>query len=571
MGKEFLPYLKRFAAVYGTPNCSSAESHCHMSRKLANEITYGILPVADYQNSNCIVLWGYNPVNSCPPQMNLINRAQIRGAKLIIIDPLVTTEAAKADIHLQLRPGSDGALALGMLNVIINEELYDKTFVKMWTTGFDGLVGLVKEYSPEIVEKITWVPAAKIIAAARLFAQTSPANISPGIAVELQSNGFQAIRAIAILQAITGNLDIMGGAVFSPKAKLSSLELFQCKPERASAIGEREYPLLYKHTRNAQANILYKSVLQGSPYSIKGMIVDGSNPVLTWPNTTKVKKALTNLELLVVIDHFMTETGHLADIILPATTFLGRYELYDAASIYATPSIFLSDKVITDDGISDWNFWSELAKHMGFEKYFLWDSEVDAINFRLRTLSMSYDHLKENGNSYDYAVRTERKYEKSGFKTQSGKVEIYSEELARHGYDPLPVYREPSESPISTPQLAEKYPLIASTGTRTIGYFHSRYRNIPSLRKLRPNPQLLIHPAQAASLGISDGELVTIESLRGKFEMKASLSNKLDPRVIYVPHGWKIANSNILTDSERLDPVTGFPPGRAFLARIVKT
>ncbi|MDF9407694.1 molybdopterin-dependent oxidoreductase [Pelotomaculum isophthalicicum JI] len=567
--KEFTNYLERFAAVYGTPNCSSAGSHCHISKSMANEITYGILPAADYLNSNCIVLWGYNPANACPPQMNNINKARARGARLIVVDPTVTPAALSADIHLQQRPGSDGALALGMLYVIVNEELYDKNFVAEWTIGFDKLQELVKEYTPEITEKITWVPAAKIVEAARLFAQTSPANISPGISLELQTNGFQTARALAILQAVTGNLDITGGALFVPPAKLSSLEI-PIKEAKKPAIGEKEFPVFHKYTKRAQANIYYKSILKGDPYHIKGMIVDGSNPVLTWPNASKVKEALSSLELLLVIDHFMTETGRLADLVLPAATFLGRYELRDASSTYGVQGISLIDKVLEDEGITDWKFWNELARRMGHEEHFPWPNEVDALNFRLKPLGLSYDQLKDNGLGYVYSEKEEKKYEKAGFKTLSGKVEIFSQELADYGFDPLPVYREPGESPLTSPQVAEKYPLILSTGARTIGYYHSRYRNIESLRKLLPEPLLLVHPAKAEEMGICDGETVKVESMRGSIEMKVSFSTKFDPRVIFAPHGWDKANSNILTDSEVLDPVSGFPPDRALLARIVK-
>ena len=567
--KEFPHYVERFAAAYGTPNCSAAGSHCHQSKRMANEITYGVLPSSDYANSNCIVLWGYNPAVVCPPQANDIARARARGAKLIVIDPLATPLARAADIHLQPRPGTDGALALGMLQVIIGEELYDKEFVANWTVGFEQLAELVKAYPPEAVEKITWVPAAKIAEAARLLALTSPANISAGNSVELQTNGFQAIRATAILQAITGNLDIAGGAVFLPPAKLSSLELSRSLPEGKPAIGQQEFPLFLKYTKRAQANIMYKAILDGTPYPLKGMIVDGSNPVLIWPNAGKVKEALSKLEFLVVIDHFMTETARQADLVIPATTFLGRHDLNDAASIYTTPRLFLSDQVLDEEGISDWQFWIELARRLGFNEEFPWATEVEAIDFRLKPLGVTYDQLKQD-RSFVYAAKRERKYEKAGFKTPSGKVEIYSPELAAHGYDPLPVYREPAESPISAPRLAEEYPLILSTGARTIGYYHSRYRNIPSLRRLMPDPLVWVHPDTAARLGVADGDWVDVESSRGAIELRVSVIPALDPRVIYALHGWDSANSNLLTDSEVLDPVTGFPADRSFLARIVK-
>ncbi|MFX4262414.1 molybdopterin-containing oxidoreductase family protein [Pelotomaculum propionicicum] len=570
VGKEFTPYAQRFSQAYGTPNFSTAGSHCHHSKTMASEYTYGTLPVPDYENSSCIVLWAYNPTMSCPPLMRIINGSLKRGAKLIVVDPRATLLAKGADCHLQLRPGTDGALALGMLSIVIEEKLYDREFVERWTVGFDRLACLAAEYTPEAVEKITRVTADKIREAARLYARFQPACIYPGIGVELHTNGFQAARAISVLQAITGNLDKKGGAVFMPKAKLSSLAISGADV-KIPAIGRYEFPLFYKHIRQAQANIYSNAIIEGRPYPLKGMIIAGSNPLLTWPNAGKLKRALGSLEFLAVFDHFMTETASLADIILPAATFLHSDELCDRASLFCEPKISLCRNADPDSGVmTNWQIWVELARKMGYGEYFPWGTEEDALDYRLKPLGIIYKDLAGMPEGYIYGERIERKYENGGFRTPSGKVEIYSEELEQYGYDPLPVYKEPAESPLSTPDIFSEYPFILTTGARSPGYMHSRYRNLSSLRKLSPEPRVEMNQAKAKELGIQDGETVIVESLRGAIELRVKLTDDILPEVIYIPHGWDTANANILSDNEILDPVTGFPADRSLLARVVK-
>ncbi|MBS3909994.1 MAG: molybdopterin-dependent oxidoreductase [Actinobacteria bacterium] len=567
--KEFTPYVQRFCAAFGTPNFSTAGSHCHISKVIANELVYGALPVPDYTHTNSIVLWGYNPQISCPPQMFIINEALDRGAKLIVVDPKATPLARKADVHLQLRPGTDGALALGLLNVVISENLYNKAFVEKWTVGFDELTSLVGEYAPQRVEEITWIPTQKTQEAARLYATSSPACSYPGIAVELQTNGVQAARAIAILQAITGNLDIKGGAIFAPGAALSSLKLTNtCS---TPAIGENRFPIFCEHNDNAQANIYADAILDKTPYPLRALIISGSNAVITWPNAKRLISALEDIEFLVVMDHFMTETAKLADLVLPAASFLARPEIWDHTSIYGALRIGLSPKVSEDKKrMTDWQFWTALARRMGYNDEFPWQSEEEALTYRLAPLGATVYELSDNENGHIYGEHKEKAYEKDGFRTPSGKVEIYSKELEKYGYDPLPVYREPHESPVSMPELAREYPLVLTTGKRMPSYHHSRYRNIASLLKLAPDPEVEVHPEKARELGINEGERVIVESLRGSAEFVVRLTDEIDSRVVFIPHGWEDANANMLTDNEILDPISGFPADRALLAKIRK-
>ncbi len=570
VGKEFSAYVERFCNLYGTPNFSTSGSHCFESKLMAHVMTYGSIPIADYENSRCIVLWGKNPLSSTPSLVKAITGVQGQGCALMVIDPRETSFSRDADLHLQLRPGTDGALALGMIHVIVNETLYDQHFVNTWTLGFERLAAHVSKYTPEEVERITWVPASKVRQAARLYASSRPACIALGVALELSTNGFQSLRAVAVLQAIMGNLDVAGGALFLKEANLTDLRLINGHGRR-SAIGARRHPLFHASSGHAQANLYAEAILKGRPYPLKGLVVAGSNPVLTWPNADKVRRALGKLDFLAVMDPFLTETAGLAHLVLPSASFLGGTELWDSSHLSSRPRLGLAPEVTNEDGLpTNWEVWKELADKMGYADFFPWQTEEEAIDFRLRPLNLTLDDLKKRPDGYVYHRWTGRKYERKGFRTPSGKVEIFSAELERHGCDPLPVYREPAESPLSTPLIAAHYPLVLTTGARTLGYLHSRFRNVPSLRNRTPEPNVEINPRTAGELGVDNGETVVVETRRGKIELKVKVTSRILPKVISIPHGWDQANANVLTDDADLDPVTGFPADRSLLARIVK-
>ncbi len=570
VGKEFLPYAERFCGLYGTPNFSTCGSHCFESKSMANTVTFGSMPIADFARSKCIVLWGKNPASSAPSLVSEIMSARGAGCRIIVIDPRRTGLAEKADLHLQPRPGTDCALALAFLHVIIAEELYSREFVDRWTVGFDALSRAAASYDPEKVEKITWVPAPKIREAARLYALASPACISVGVAIELNTNGFQAARGIAALQAITGNLDIAGGAVFTDEARLSDLQLTPGAGMRP-AIGAVVYPLFYNASKNAQANLYAQAILEEQPYALKGLIVAGSNPVLTWPNAGRVRSALAKLEFLAVIDPFMTATAHLARLVLPCASFLGGHELWDSSHMSLEPRIGIAPKVCSDKELpTNWEIWKEIATRMGYEDFFPWETEEEAINYRLKALKLTFDDLRHMPEGYAYHTWTDKKYETYGFKTASGKVELYSDTLNRLGYDPVPAYHEPAESPVALTGTALEFPLVLTTGARRLEYIHSRFRNLKSLSVRAPGPYIEINPATAEHYGVIDGENVFIESLRGRIAVRAKYTSSILPGVISISHGWDMANANLLTDDEVLDPVTGFPAARSILARIVK-
>jgi len=561
---------RRFCDLYGTPNYASGVSLCYFARTMADKLTCGAHITPHYSAATrCMLVWGHNPVESDPILADAIYGMVGRDAKLIVIDPKATRLAKKADVHAQIRPGTDCALALGMLNVIIAEGLYDRAFVEEWTVGFERLFEHVKDYTPERVEAITWVRAEVIREMARIYASHKPASISRGVSMDHCTNGIQAIRAISSLVAITGNLDIPGGNIYVPPLRLTSLRLVEKLPEDA-VIGA-DYPLFTRYTTEQQLVPLIDQMVTQKPYPIKALLVAGTNPALTWPDSDKFRQGREKLDLLVVVDIFMTDTAKMADIVLPGTSFWERQELRPYAG-RGLPLITLANRVVEPGGnaMEESMMLAELGRRMGYAEYFPWADTDELFEHLFEETNISLAQLRQNPGGVYYAEREFQKYLRNGFDTPSGKVEIYSELMAEHGYDPLPTFHEPTESPVSCPDLAEKYPLMFVGGPKTIAYVHSQYRNLSSLRRLVPEPLLEINPQTAGSLGIANGDLVTVESLRGSIKVKARLTGDIHPRVVAMQHGWSEANANCLTDDEARDPVSGYPGFRSVLCRVSK-
>ncbi len=571
---ELAAFARRFRGAYGTPNFLSVESNCYRSRILAQQLTFGTFLLEEPEKAKCVLLWGHDPDNSKLPLANMLYKALDEGLNLIVINPK-RTPLAKSGIHIPIRPGTDCALALAMLNIIISEDLYDKEFVQEHTVGFDKLKEHVKQYPPEEVAEITWIPAEDIRRVARMFATAESACIVPGTcALDQHINGLQNGRAFAILQAVTGNVDAPGGWVNVPFPRLGSLHI----EVDEEPIGAGEHPLFYRlwgrEAPYGQTMYLADAILDEKPYPIKSLIVTGGNPLITLPDSKRIKQALEKLELLVVIDLFMTETARMADIVLPACSFMERSGLgYVYAVTSGIPYLLLRKKVIEPlwECWPDWKFWSELGRRMGYGDLFPWQTDDEIVEYWLKTTGLTIKQLTEQ--NPEGVFFTEKKYDmcrRGEFRTPSKKIELYSQTLAEHGYDPLPVHIEPSQSPISSPVLATEYPLILTTGARILQYTHTQFRNVPALRQAAPEPIAEIHPDTAKEYGIVDGEMVAIETRKGEIRMKARITEDLAPQVVSIPHGWSEANANMLTELEPRDPVSGYTQLKALLCRIRK-
>ena len=558
----------RFCDLYGTPNRSYPGDLCGSSSFRARLVTYGKVLRADLENTKCIILWGQDPQKSFPAHALHINEALRKGAKLIVIDPKRIPFAKRADVFVQPRPSTDGAFALAMLNVIISEGLYDREFVENWTVGFDRLEKHVKPYTAEWAGRITGVAAEDIKKIARIYATTKPGCIMPsGSKLEQCQSGFQNFRSLSILEALTGNIDVPGGAVrYSLGLRQRPHRLLE-KMGDMKLTGADEYPLHHDVGGRMLAEGIMMNwgdaVLTGKPYPVKMMFISGANPVVTWPNTTKVKQALSKLEFLVVMDIFMTPTAEMADIVLPACTFLERYNLTNLTAA------MLRRPVIEPlwESWSDGKFWLELAKRMGYEEYFPWKDDEEILDYFLEPSGLTVKYLRDEHPTGTLPVTKKyNEYKEKGFKTPSGKVELYSEELEKLGYDPLPTYQEPPEGPISAPELAKAYPLILTTGARELEYWHSEHRKLPKLRRRNPEARAAIHPNTARKYDVSDGDLMIVETKTGGTEIKARVTEDILPCVVSFPHAWP--GENMLTDDTPVDPVSGYPAFTGLLCRV---
>ena len=564
----------RFADIYGTPNRHVVDDLCAAAEFHGEVVTNGKRCQADPdmdQYSNCIMVIGANPHKSAPNIAARIQNAKKRVAKLIVVDPRRTPLAKKADIYAQIRPATDGAFLLAMLNTIITEEIYDKDFVDKWTTGFDKFSEHIKQFPPEWAEPICGVPAETIKEIARIYATSKPAVSHWGLMLAKQQCGFQNFRSISILWAITGNLDVKGGHVRrSTGVHLRNHRLFELMGDM-KGVNADKYPL-YDQIGPVKIGMgtcvnWGDMILEGKPYQVKNMIISAANPLVTWPNTTKLNRALDELEFLVVIDCFMTETARKADIVLPAAIFMERPHIS-----FVLRYNMLSKAIVDPPGEawSDCKIWLALAKRMGYEEYFPWNTDEEVLDYFMEPSGLTMKYLMEEHPTGIIPIKSHYgEYEKFGtFRTPSGKVELYAEQLVGMGISPMPVYREPALSPINTPEIAKEYPLSLISGVRETEFWHSQHHNIRKLIERCPEPRAEIHPDTAVKYGIVDKEMMTVTTKTGSMDLRVDVTEDIMPNVVSIAHGW--SGQNVLVDDTPQDPDSGYAPYTGILCKVVR-
>lgn len=589
-GRHHYMHVVRFANALGTPNWyEPGLAQCFIPRITVSNLTYGGFVVADYYGDvspKCILFWGHNPLISGPDGELAISvkRALDKGCKGIVIDPRRSETAQKCNQWLAIRPGTDAALALAMINVIINEGIYDKDFLEKWTFGFDELKKHVEPFTPQWAQDITSVQASDIIEAARIYAANKPAVLEWGLGIEQNHNSLQTVRAIAILRAITGNIDIPGGDILGMNVIRSYPTLKDKLPEGMikKRLGGETFKLLggwRAFMPSAHIPALFRAMRAGDPYKIRALLIFGNNPLTTVANSREVYESLKALELLVVTDLFMTPTAAIADYVLPAAFWTETNQVIGYPLV--VENIIMAQQKITQIGECRQDEWimDELAKRL--ELPGCNEGLEDVMNYQLEPLNINYEGLKKK--VFAFPQHEYRKYERRGFMTPSRKVELYCKTLERMGYDPLPTYKEPPESPVSAPETAKEFPYILTTGSRRLEFFHSEHRQIGPLRKLRPDPQVEMHKQAAERHGISSGDWVIISTLRGSIRMKAIVTSDIHPDVINVEHGWWFperkgpdygvfeSNANVLTNNAPpYDPAFGSYQLRGILCKIEK-
>jgi anaerobic selenocysteine-containing dehydrogenase len=585
--KYFRPYLKRLAHSFGSPNYLTESSTCYQAMNMAQKLTFGLPGGPDLKNTKCLLVWSANPFYTNPGSARAILKGKEKGMKLIVVDPRETPTTALADIHLQVRPGTDGALALAIANVIINEKLYDQDFVANFSYGFEEYKDYVQRFTPKKSEELTGVPANKIIKAAWMFASTRPAAIMPSASpVVHHTNGVQNYRAVFTLVALTGNYDIFGGNLVVPPGFIHApgliqtreYEFVQSRPwnEMAPRIGADKFPVWVEMIdEEAQAMHLPYQIRSSEPYPLRALIGFGMNHKM-WPDPNGLLESLNKLDFFIDVDIFMTDTCKYADIVLPACTSVERSEL----RCYGMGYIIFTQPAIPPlyDSHSDVAIIYELAKRLGLDDPLFKAGYEANIDWILEPSGISIAELKKHPSGMfvpNPMKLSERKYLEMGFDTPSKKMEFKSNVLEKYegkvGFETLPVYIPPKYSRESTPELAKEYPFILNTGSRLPMYVHSRTFRLTWTNRLRPNhPAADINPVDAAQIGINQDDVIQISTPKDAIVVKANLTQMVQPGVIHMYHGHSEANVNLLFEGDYLDPLSGFPGFKSALCKVKK-
>ena len=577
---------------FGSPNTMGVGALCYVSfAMIAPHVTMGGMLInmfSDIENTELVVVWGANPATDCPPlDLKRISKAAEHGAKVVVIDPRRTLTAKRTDAEwIPIRPGTDGALALGLSNVLVEEELYDESFVKNWAHGFPEFIQYIQHFRPEVVESITGVSRETVRSLARRIANARGASPVMYSGLEYSDSGVQAIRATMVLWALAGQLDVPGGRCFSMRPNIFPInrEGHIPNPDPKKALGLDRFPVYSAYRGESHANCLPDSVLRGKPYPIRSLIILGASMITAWPQPEVWRKTLDALDFLVCIDVNLTADCAHADIVLPAAT---SYEI-DSYMTYG-PIFRIREKVIEPVGESRNSFFilTELAERLGYGHLYP-RNEEGLLKHVLRGSPFTLEEIRAAGGQVQVepVMMQYKKWEKGllrqdgkpGFETPTGKFEIFSIILEEHGYDPLPVYTEPAESPLSQPNLAKKFPLVFNSGSRVTTDFRSQFHGIPGLVKERPEPTVTMNTRDAGARGIHNGDGVILLSPRGRVRLRALVTDDIVPGAIDAnmggggplgPKAWQECNINDLTEL-RYDPISGFPIYKALLCEIVK-
>ncbi len=583
--KGLRPFLHRFASSFGSQNYMTESSTCNSATTMAQKLTFGIPGGPDVPNTNCLLVWSSNPFYTNTSGARGILAKLEGGMKMIVVDPRYSPMAAHADIHLQLKPGTDGALALAMANIIIAENLYDKEFVSNYSHGFDKYADHVKGMTPERASQITGVPIEKIYAAARMYATTKPAAIMPSASpVVHHTNGVQNYRAVFCLAGLTGNYDIKGGNFAQPQSfayqeagfvsRSHEFTLSDNLKSDKPRVGSEKFPVWNILMDEGQAMDLPNQINSGKPYPIKALFAMGLNYRM-WPDSEFFAESLKKLDFVVNVDLFMTDSCKFADIVLPCCSSLERYEL----RAYPQKYIMLAQPAIDPlyESRSDADILFELTKRMELDDPLMKEGYEACIDWMLEPSGMTFSMLKqhESGmpvpNPIDFP---EKKYINNGFKTPSGKMEFESMILEQYadkpGYDALPTYHPSKYSAENAPDMSKEYPFILGTGSRLPMFIHSRAFRMDWTKSLRPDPAADINIDDAKKLGLKQNDDVRLVTNKGAINVKANITNTVLPGVVHMFHGYPEANVNTLIEADYLDPISGFPGFKSLLCRIEK-
>ncbi len=591
-GRPYTEFTGRFIHAFGSPNFVTPGHNCFLPRVISSSLTMGWMPVADIYGQGgefprCILVFGCNsPETGASDGMcgAMIKRAMAKAEHVLVADPRRTRTAAGASLHLQLRPGSECALVLALLHTIIGEGLHDAAFVRDWCVGFEALAAHVRPFSPDWAAPVTRVPAEAIRQAARTFATARPACFLWGNGIDTSVNAFQTGRALLLLAAITGNLDVPGGMVHwvgpegirskSPLENHDVLGQQFLRPEqRAAMIGAGRFPF----APGCHQPTFWDACQSGRPYRPRAVWLVGTNPMLTATRGDRIEEALRDhLEFTVVSDFFMTPAAELADLVLPAAHWL---EQNDVVNFHKLWCVLARRKVMQEgEARDDRAVILDLAHRLGLWEAFPWPDWDAYLDWLLEPSGMTFEAFARQG--VVLGEMRYRKYEREGFPTPSGRVELVSSVMAGAGRPALPVYVEPPLSPVSAPETAAAYPLILMTGCKVLPYFHSEGHQIDALTRLRPKPLISVHPDTLAALGLTPDAPVIVATPHGRATFFARADDAVAPDVVQADHawwhpeqpgpehGWRESCVNLLFGHDHFDPDCGAEPLKCGLCRL---
>ena len=654
-----IAWIERFVRAYGSPNTIYGTEICNWHKDFASKLTYGTdIGLPDFANTDCAVLWGNNPTATWLARSVELQKAMRRGAKLIVIDPRPTTFARRADCWLRIKPGTDQALALGLANLMIQEQMFDATFIKQWSNGPlllrsdtgtflrqsdlkaegdrnillalatdgatllrydsakrtwldehdpaelnaqhslagpDGAIACrsafgifsdaAAEFPPDRVEEVTSVPQDLLRKAAQLLATSASAAYYAWNGVGQSTAASQTDRAISILYALTGNYGLAGGNVpgsAAAFADISGHDLLD-DAQRRKALGLSERPLGPGRSGWVTARDVYKAVLDKAPYPVRMLFSFGGNILASQPDTQLGRRALEKLDFHVHADFFLNPSAEYADIVLPVATSWEREGLRTGfdASLDGMRRVQLRPAVIEPIGEarSDTDIVLDLAERLGMSDQFFHCSTDGGHDYILEPAGLSVAMLRAEPEGVELSstvplhayAQCDDQGVPQGFPTPTGKLEIYSEQMLEHGYDPVPVLRH--HNPTIT---TDEFPLRLSCA-KTIAFCHSQHRNLKSLRRLMPDPILEMSHDAAGGRGISHNDWVKVSTAAGSFVARCNIVKDLEPNSVFAQHGWWVdgpddtpygaqhpmaANMNQAIDTTRADPISGSVPLR---------
>lgn len=579
--KWFRAYLQRLCFSFGSPNYMTESSACHQADVMARKTLFGTDVDADMANAELVVLWGSNPYIFAYPLGRLLNERKRNGCRFIVIDPRNTESAQKlADLYLRPRLGTDGVLAHAMANYILEHGLQDQPYIDRYVHGFEAYRDYVRQFDLQTAERVTGVAAADIARAAEMFAKSGSAATMNGTAITHRVNGYNNVRAILSLSAITGRFDRRGGmlpvgdCVFAhSNSGFVSREIEYATQTRPNTdklgVGLARFPLWAMLNDQCQGMALADQILSGEPYPIRAAVCFGVNHMM-YPDSERFLRAMDKLDFIMAADIFMTDMCRHADVVLPACTSLERSEIkfYGPFVNYTNPAIQPVGESRDDVAIM-----AALAERLGLDDMLLRAGYDAGARYMLEAAGIEDWEAFRNANRpvpvpNCKMPKPHGQTLEEGLDTPSGKIELYSERIVLlndERLNPLPVYADSNDG-----ADAACYPFVMCAGARIGNAVHSRIHGNRWPRALRPDASVEINPTDAARLGVETGDAVEISTPNGAVQMKAIVTERTNCGELQCFHGYREANVNQLLSAEHLDPYTGFPGYKQFCCSLRK-